>query len=158
MWIRRAFCDGFVWAFLTALIKIAANRLREDAMELYFPTEPGEQLAFLGAAATALLGLFVLLLPGPALRVAAFQIGEVRPEGYGSVRAAGGQYLALGLLPILLAQDWFYMVLGAALGCGALGRLISFVFDRGLTARNALLLLFQVVLAAAPLAYVFGYV
>ncbi|RWX75170.1 DUF4345 domain-containing protein [Neorhizobium lilium] len=127
-------------------------------MELYFPTELGEQLAFIGASATALLGLVILLLPGPVLRLAAFQVGDVRPEGYGSVRAAGAQYIALGVLPILLAQDWFYMALGIALGLGAGGRLVSFVFDRGLTLRNVLIFLLQVVLAAGPLAYVFGYV
>jgi hypothetical protein len=129
----------------------------EDAMELYFPTELGEQLAFLGASATALLGLLLLLLPGSVLRFSAFQVGEVRPEGYGSVRTAGAQYLALGLLPILLGQDWFYMALGIVLGIGAAGRLLSFVLDRGFTARNGLILLLQVVLAAGPLAYVFGY-
>jgi hypothetical protein len=127
-------------------------------MELYFPTELGEQLAFIGAAATVLLGVFILLLPGAVLRLAAFQVGEVRPEGYGSVRAAGGQYVALGLLPILLAQDWFYMALGLVLAAGAAGRLVSFVFDRGFTLRNVLIFLLQVVLASGPLAYVFGYV
>ncbi len=126
-------------------------------MELYFPTEFGEQLAFVGASATVLLGLLILLLPGSVLRLAAFQVGEVRPEGYGSVRAAGAQYTALGLLPILLAQDWFYMALGIAVGAGAFGRLVSFVFDRGLTVRNVSIFLLQVVLAAGPLAYAFGY-
>ncbi len=126
-------------------------------MEFYFPTEPGEQLAYLAACATAVLGLFILLLPGQVLRLAAFQVGEVRPEGYGSVRAAGAQYVALGLLPILLGQDWFYMALGIVLGLGAVGRLLSFVLDRGVTVRNGLILLLQVVLAAGPLAYVFGY-
>jgi hypothetical protein len=127
-------------------------------MELYFPTELGEQLAFMGASATALAGLIILLLPGPVLRLAAFQVGDVRPEGYGSVRAAGGQYLALGILPILLAQDWFYMALGTTLAVGAAGRLLSFIFDRGLTLRNILIFLLQVVLSAGPLAYVLGYV
>ena len=127
-------------------------------MELYFPTELGEQLAFVAACVTALLGLVVLLLPGPALRLSAFQVGEVRPEGYGSVRAAGAQYIGLGTVPILLAQDWFYMMLGIVLALGAAGRLISFVFDRGLTPINILVFLLQVALATGPLAYVFGYV
>jgi hypothetical protein len=105
-----------------------------------------------------LAGLIILLLPGPVLRLAAFQVGDVRPEGYGSVRAAGGQYLALGILPILLAQDWFYMALGTTLAVGAAGRLLSFIFDRGLTLRNILIFLLQVVLSAGPLAYVLGYV
>jgi hypothetical protein len=127
-------------------------------MELYFPTELGEQLAFMSAAITVVLGLIILLFPGPALRLAAFQVGEVRPEGYGSVRSAGAQYLGLGVLPILLAQDWFYMALGIVLALGAAGRLLSFLFDRGLTVRNAILFLLQSVLAAGPLAYVFNYI
>jgi hypothetical protein len=138
--------------------KIAANRDQEDMMEFYFPTEQGEQLAFICAAITAVLGLVIFLLPGPCLRLSAFQIGEVRPEGYGSVRAVGGQYVALGVTPILLAQDWFYMMLGLVLAASAIGRLVSFAFDRGLTPKNIAIFLLQVVLSGGPLAYVFGYI
>lgn len=127
-------------------------------MELYFPTEPGEQIAFVCAAITAVIGLIILLFPGACLRLSAFQVGEARPEGYGSVRSAGGQYVALGLMPILLAQDWFYMALGLVLGLGACGRLLSLVLDRGATAKNGLFCLLQVALSAGALAHVFGYV
>jgi hypothetical protein len=127
-------------------------------MEFYFPTELNEQVAFIACAITAVIGLIVLLFPGPVLRLSAFQIGEVRPEGYGSVRAAGAQYVGLGVLPILLAQDWFYMATGVVLAMGAAGRFISFFADRGLTSRNVLFFLLEVVLAAGPLAYVFGYI
>lgn len=127
-------------------------------MELYFPTEPGEQIAFVCAAVTAIIGLFMLLFPGQSLRLSAFQVGSVRPEGYGAVRSAGGQYVALGVMPILLAQDWFYMALGAVLGLGAVGRLLALVLDRGATAQNALFFLLQVVLAGGSLAHVFGYI
>lgn len=127
-------------------------------MEFYFPTEMNEQVAFIACAITAVLGLLVLLCPGPVLRLSAFQIGEVRPEGYGSVRAAGARYIGLGILPILLAQDWFYMATGVVLALGAAGRLVSFFADRGFTSRNMLFFLLEVVLAAGPLAYVFGYI
>lgn len=127
-------------------------------MELYFPTETGEQIAFIFSAVTAVLGLIIFLFPGPCLRLSAFHVGAVTPEGYGSVRAAGGQYVALGLTPILLAQDWFYMASGFVLAAGAAGRLVSFAFDRGLTPRNIAFFILQVVLATGPLAYVFGYV
>jgi hypothetical protein len=127
-------------------------------MEFYFPTELNEQVAFIACAITAVIGLIVLLFPGAVLRLSAFQIGEVRPEGYGSVRAAGAQYVGLGVLPILLAQDWFYMATGVVLAMGAAGRFISFFADRGLTSRNVLFFLLEVVLAAGPLAYVFGYI
>ncbi|MBP1845123.1 hypothetical protein J2046_003392 [Rhizobium petrolearium] len=125
-------------------------------MELYFPTELGEQLAFVCAAATAVLGLVAFLFPAFVLRLTAFQIGEVRPEGYASVRAAGAHHLGLGLTAIMLAQDWIYMVLGIALGFAAIGRLVSWAFDRAFTPRNIAFFLLQVVLAAGPLAYVFG--
>jgi hypothetical protein len=127
-------------------------------MELYFPTEPGEQIAFICAVTTAILGLLAFLFPAVILRISAFQVGEVRPEGYGSVRSAGGHHLGLGLAAIMLAQDWIYMTLGIALGFAAVGRLLSWGLDRGLTPRNILFFLFQVVLAGGPLAYVFGYV
>ncbi|WP_117195042.1 AGROH133_08824 family phage infection protein [Rhizobium terrae] len=125
-------------------------------MELYFPTELGEQLAFTCAAVTAVLGLLVLLLPGPALRLAAFQIGEIRPEGYAAVRASGAHHLGFGLAAVMLAQDWIYLTLAAALGFAAAGRLVSCVFDRAFTFKNMAFLLLQVVLAGGPLAYVLG--
>ncbi|MBW6423903.1 DUF4345 domain-containing protein [Rhizobium sp. XQZ8] len=127
-------------------------------MELYFPTELGEQVAFICSAATAFLGLVAFLLPALMLRLSAFQVGEVRPEGYGAVRAVGGHHLGLGLAAIMLAQDWIYMTLGIALGFAAVGRLLSWGLDRGFTPRNVAFFLLQVVLASGPLAYVFGYI
>ncbi|MFB9947845.1 DUF4345 domain-containing protein [Rhizobium puerariae] len=127
-------------------------------MEFYFPTELGEQLAFVCAAATAAIGLFALVFPASVLRLMAFQIGEVRPEGYAATRAAGAHHLGLGLAAIMLAQDWIYMVLGIALGFAAAGRLVSCALDRALTPRNIAFFLLQVVLSGGPLAYVFGYV
>ncbi|AYD02793.1 membrane protein [Neorhizobium sp. NCHU2750] len=127
-------------------------------MEFYFPTEMNEQVAFIGCAATAVIGLLIFLFPGTVLRLSAFQVGEVRPEGYGSVRAVGGRYIGLGILPILLAQDWFYMATGVVLALGAAGRLVSFFIDRGVTPRNIVFFLLEVALSAAPLAYVFGYI
>ena len=127
-------------------------------MELYFPTELGEQVAFVCAAATAAIGLMVFLFPASVLRLTAFQIGEVRPEGYAAARSAGAHHLGLGVAAIMLAQDWIYMTLGIALGFAALGRLVSCVLDRGFTTRNMVFSLLQVVLAGGPLAYVFGYI
>lgn len=127
-------------------------------MDFYFPTAFGEQVAFIGAAATALIGLLVFLLPRLALSLGGFQVGEIRPEGYAAVRAAGAHHLGLGLAAIMLAQDWIYMALGIALGFGAIGRIAACVFDRALTPRNIAISLLQVALALAPLAYVFGYV
>lgn len=123
-------------------------------MELYFPTELGEQVAFVCAAATALLGLLAFLLPATVLRLSAFQIGEIRPEGYAAVRALGGHHIGLGLAAIMLAQDWIYLTLAVALGCAAAGRLVSCALDRAFTLRNIAFFLLQVALAGGPLAYV----
>lgn len=127
-------------------------------MEFYFPEQLGEQLAFIGAAATALIGLLVMLFPATVLRLSAFHIGGIRPEGYATVRSIGAHHLGLGLLPIVLAQQWYYMALGIALGFAAVGRLVSCVLDRAFTPRNILIFLLEVVLAAGPLAYAFEYV
>ncbi len=127
-------------------------------MEFYFPTELNEQVAFVGCAVTALIGLLIFLLPGTSMRLSSFQIGEIKPEGYGSVRAAGARYIGLGILPVLLAQDWFYMATGVVLALGAAGRLVSFFVDRGVTPQNIAFFLLEGVLSAAPLAYVFGYI
>ena len=127
-------------------------------MELYFPTEFGERAAFVCAAVTAVLGLLVFLFPAFVLRLTAFQIGEVRPEGYAAVRSTGAHHLGFGLAAIMLAQDWIYMTLGIALGFAALGRLLSCALDRGFTLRNVAFSLLQVALAGGPLAYVFGYI
>ncbi len=126
-------------------------------MELYFPTELGEQAAFVCAAATAIIGLLVFLLPASALRLSAFQIGTIRPEGYAATRAAGAHHVGLGLAAIMLAQDWIYLTLGIAVGLAAFGRLVSCFTDRALTLPNVAIFLLQVVLAAGPFAYVFGY-
>lgn len=125
-------------------------------MELYFPTELGERLAFVCAAATAVLGLVAFLFPALVLRLAAFQIGEVRPEGYAAVRSFGAHHVGLGLTAIMLAQDWIYMSLGIALAFAAIGRLVSCAFDRAFTPRNTAFFLLEVVFSAGPLAYVFG--
>ncbi|MFN7101110.1 MAG: DUF4345 domain-containing protein [Pseudorhizobium sp.] len=126
-------------------------------MELYYPSELPEQLAFLAAAVVAVIGLLTMLLPAPMLRAAGFTTGEVAAEGFGAVRSSGGFQLGLGLAAVALAQDFTYLMLGSALGLAALGRFLSLLLDRGWTARNVLATVAQLVLAGLPLGYVFGY-
>lgn len=126
-------------------------------MELYFPTELPERLAYFGAALLALVGLFQLVLPASALRFAGFSVGQITPEGYGATRSHGGMQLGLALAALFLAQDWTYLALGASVAVGLFGRLVSLVFDRGLTVRNMLLAGLQLVIAGLPLGYVLGY-
>lgn len=126
-------------------------------MELYFPTELPEQLAYGAAVLLALIGLFQLLLPSSALKLAGLTVGNVTPEGYAATRSSGGLQLGLGLAAILLAQDWTYMALGGAVAAAAVGRVISMIFDRGLTVRNLGFLIVQVAIAVLSLGYVLGY-
>jgi hypothetical protein len=126
-------------------------------LELYFPAELSEQLAFLSALAVAVFGLLALLFPAPVLRAGGFVTGQVASEGFGATRSVGGLHLGLGLSALALAQDFTYLMLGSALALAAFGRILSLLLDRGRTARNVLLLILQVVLAVLPLGYVFGY-
>lgn len=126
-------------------------------MELYFPTELPEQLAFVAAGIVALIGLFTMLFPAPLLRAGGFTTGEVGAEGFGATRSTGGLHLGLGLAALALAQDFTYLMLGIGLAFGAFGRLLSVFLDRGTTGRNLLVLVLQLGLAGLPLGYVFGY-
>lgn len=126
-------------------------------MEFYFPTEMPEQIAFVASVVTALLGLFLLALPGTALRLGGFQVGKITPEGYGATRSAGGLYLGLPLCALLFAQEFYYLAVGVTLGFAALGRLLSVFLDRGVVGRNLAFLVLQLLLAAGPLGYSLGY-
>jgi hypothetical protein len=127
-------------------------------MELYFPTELGEQLAFCAAAFTALVGLFMMFAPGYAYRFFGLAVREERPGAYAESRSVGGFYLGFGLAAILLAQPMIYMALGAAFGLAAFGRVLSLLSDRGGGMMvNLLLLVVQAILAALPLLYAFGF-
>ncbi|MDQ0456611.1 AGROH133_08824 family phage infection protein [Rhizobium paknamense] len=125
-------------------------------MEFYFPTEFGEQMAFTGAALTAFIGLVVMFAPGLILRFLGLVPLEGRNEGFGALRGGGGVLLGLGLSALLLAQPMVYLALGAALGLGCFGRILSILSDHGASWRNVLLLVVFLLLAALPLAYVFG--
>ncbi len=126
-------------------------------MELYFPTEMPERLAFLSALVVAGFGLLTMLFPARLLRAGGLVTGEITSVGFGATRSIGGLHLGLGLAAIALAQDFTYLMLGSALGFAAFGRLLSLFVDRGRILINALVLIAQLVLAALPLGYVFGY-
>ncbi len=126
-------------------------------MEFYFPTELGEQLAFGAAAFTALAGFIIMFAPGYAMRFYGMQVREGRRDGYAELRSMGGFYLGTGLAAIMLAQNFTYLALGAAFAMAAFARIISLLSDRGGTVMNYVLLVVQVVLAALPLGYVFGF-
>jgi hypothetical protein len=126
-------------------------------MDFYFPTELGERLAFGAAAFTALAGFIIMFAPGYAMRLFGLQPAEGRRDGYAEQRSMGGFYLGFGLCAVMLAQDWIYMALGAAFAMAAFARLIALLSDKGGTILNYLLMVVQIVLAALPLGYVFGF-
>jgi hypothetical protein len=126
-------------------------------MEFYIPTETGEFLAFCAALATAAIGLIFLFAPGLAFRAIGLDLREGRRGGYAEARSVmGGFPLGLGLAAVLLAQPMVYLALGAAFALAAFGRILSMLSDGGNTLWNWLYLAAQTVLAALPLAYVFG--
>ncbi|MBU2339618.1 MAG: DUF4345 domain-containing protein [Alphaproteobacteria bacterium] len=125
-------------------------------MEFYFPTELGEQLAFLAAATAALIGCVVLFAPGGTLKALALTANEGRPEGLSAVRSAGGLVVGFAGTALLLAQPTVYLAFGAAVGLSAFARILSIMSDQGGTWRNILLLVVQAVIASLTLGYVFG--
>lgn len=124
-------------------------------MEFYFPTEFAERVAFLGAAATLLLGLLIMFAPGFAMSFFGLTAAEGRNQGFSEVRSTGGFYAGFGLSALLFAQDWIYLAIGAAFAFSAFARVLSLMSDRANEVRNYILLVVQVALAALPLAYVF---
>lgn len=128
-------------------------------MEFYFPTEFGEQLAFLAASVSALIGLLMLFAPGVTLRLFALQSSRERNDGFVLIRSSlAGFYLGLGAAALLLAQPMVYLAFGAAFGLSVFGAVLSILSDGGTTWRNCLLMVVNSVLAALPLLYVFGIV
>jgi Domain of unknown function (DUF4345) len=128
-------------------------------IEFYAPQSAGEWLAFASAAVTVLFGVFCLLFARTTLSILRLQTRPESPEALSESRATmAGFYLGLGASALLLAQPLVYLALGAGWGFTAFGRLVSMVVDRGFTAFNFGSLVLELVLAALPLLYVFGYV
>lgn len=126
-------------------------------MEVYIPTETGELLAFSSALATVVMGLFFLFAPALSFRAMGLALRDGRRGGYAEARSTlGGFPLGLGLSAIVLAQPMVYLALGAAFALAAFGRILSMMSDGANTALNWGLLGLQLILAALPLAYVFG--
>ncbi len=126
-------------------------------MEFYFPTEFGEQMAFLAAAVSAIIGLFIMFAPGVTFRVFGLQLMTDRRDGLVLLRSSlGGFYLGFGAAALLLAQPMVYLAFGASFALAVFGAILSILSDGGATVRNCLLLVVHSVLAALPLMYVFG--
>ncbi len=130
-------------------------------MELAFPWpgSNGEWLAWSAAAATALFGLIAMFLPATVFRLLFGRRGEDPGAAVAGMRGVlGGFHLGAGVAAILLAQPLIYLALGISWAVACFGQLLSNLTDPAKTVRGWLFLLFQIALAAMPLAFVFGLV
>lgn len=128
-------------------------------LALPWPTTPGEWYAWTSAAITVLFGLMLFFAPRASLRILRLQTREDRPEAVGEARATmAGFYLGVGLSCLLLAQPLIYMTLGLCWAFTAFGRVVSMLSDRGATLYNWIALALEVVLAALPLLFAFGFI
>jgi len=129
-------------------------------MEFAFPwpLSDGEWAAFGSAALTVLFGLILLFAPRLSLRILRLQTTENHPEATSEARATmSGFYLGVGLCCILLAQPLIYLALGFSWLFTAFGRMVSMLSDRGNTVYNWISIVLELVLAALPLAFAFGF-
>jgi hypothetical protein len=123
------------------------------------PQSAGEWLAWASALVTLAFGLICFFLPRLSLRILRLRTAEGVPEAVSESRATmAGFYLGVALVAILLNQPFIWMALGAGWIFTALGRLVSMILDRGFTAFNAISILIEAALAAAPLLFALGIV
>ena len=100
-------------------------------IEIVFPEDWSERLAFITALVTMVLGLGLMLMPRGFGRFLGLMAVSGSNNGLSEIRGPfGGIWLGLGLACIILAQPFTYFALGVAFLGAVLGRLISMVFDR----------------------------
>jgi len=99
-----------------------------------------------------------MFAPRLSLRVLRLMPRDDHPEAVSEARATmSGFYLGLGLCALLLAQPLLYMALGFSWLFTAFGRLVSMLSDSGNTLYNWFSIVLELVLAALPLAFAFGF-
>ena len=100
-------------------------------IEIVFPDDWSERLAWLTAVATILVGLALMVIPRTFGHFLGLAFRPDTNNGVSEVRGAfAGMWLGLGVACILLAQPFTYFALGLAFLGAVLGRLISLVADR----------------------------
>lgn len=129
-------------------------------MEFSFPwpMSQGEWLAWTSAVITVALGLVLFLAPGFGFRLLRLQPHPEKPEAVAEGRSRfAGFYLGLGLTAVLLAQPLLYMALGFSWLFTAFGRMLGMMSDGANTPYNWAALVVDLLLAALPLAFAFGF-
>ena len=130
-------------------------------MEFAFPwpMSNGEWLAWSSAAVTVLFGVLLLFAPRLSMRILRLRTTENHPEAVSEARATmAGFYLGVGLCCLLLGPQLFlYMALGFSWLFTAFGRIVSMLSDRGNTLYNWVSVVVELVLAALPLGFAFGF-
>ena len=113
-------------------------------IEIIFPYEWPERLAWLVAMFTMVIGLALMVMPA---RFGGWLGLQTRPgtvNGLSEIRAAlGGVMIGLGLACLLLAQPFTYFALGMAYFGAVLGRIVSFAFDRSFNAHCIVAAMFE---------------
>jgi cytochrome c biogenesis protein CcdA len=128
-------------------------------MEIYWPASQGEWFAWASALVTIVFGLIFLFAPRTAFRIIRITTHPDHPEALAEGRGTmAGFYLGLGICCILFAQPLVWVALGVSWGFTAFGRLISMMSDNGNTMYNWISVVIEILLAAMPLAFAFGYI
>lgn len=128
-------------------------------MAFYLPASMGEWLAWLSALVTVLLGLAMFLTPRLTLGALRLETKSGYPEAVAEARSTiAGFYLGVGISAMLMDQFFLWFALGVCWAIAAFGRIISILSDSGNTLYNWVWVLVELILAAGPLLYVFGFV
>lgn len=128
-------------------------------MEFYLPTSNGEWIAWISALVTFIYGVLNFFMPGIMLKLLRLQTHPDHPQAVAAMRSGfAGFPLGLGLCSLLFAQPFLWIALGACWAFTVFGRLISMLSDRGNTVYNWFMVIIEMALAAAPLAFAFGFI
>lgn len=128
-------------------------------MAFYLPSSQGEWLAWTVGVITLLFGLILMFAPGISLKILRLNAPDLRANALSSVRATiAGPYIGLGVACLLFAQPFLWMALGCVWGFVLFGRLISMMSDKTNSFYNWIAVVVELMLAAGPLLFAFGFV
>lgn len=129
-------------------------------MDFALPQTNADMLPFAAACFTILLGLLALFAPRLTLKLLRLEPTQRHPHAFSAIRGTfAGFLIGVGVVTAAFYnQPFVQMALGAAWLFAAFGRLISILSDRGANLYNWIFLIIELILAAACLAPVFGFV